>query len=104
MKAFKLSRVLVPLAFICSLSTICQAQTDGAIKPTGSFYGLIIGESQYDNPKLVLDRPAKDAQKFRDLIISKYSFDDKNVKLLLNPSGGMTSRLKRRLYSCFTRW
>jgi tetratricopeptide (TPR) repeat protein len=63
-----------------------SAQGDGAIKPTGSFYALIIGESQYDNPKLALDRPAKDAQKFKDVLLSKYTFDDKNVKLLLNPS------------------
>jgi len=47
---------------------------------------LIIGESQYDNPKLVLDRPANDAKKFRDVIVAKYSFDEKNVKLLLNAS------------------
>jgi len=61
-------------------------QASDAIKPTGDFHALIVGESQYDNPRLALDRPAKDAQKFRDLIISKYTFDEKNVQLLLNPS------------------
>jgi tetratricopeptide (TPR) repeat protein len=57
-----------------------------AIKPSGNFYGLIIGESQYDNPKLILDRPVKDAQKFKEIIISRYSFDEKNVELLSSPS------------------
>jgi len=59
------------------------AQTD-AIKPTGEFYALIIGESIYDNPKLTLDRPAKDAAKFKDIILANYTFEEKNIKLLLN--------------------
>src|SRR5580704_17380441 len=79
---FRSSLIIV----FCSIHWVSNAQEDSAIKPTGTFYGLIVGESQYDNPKLALDRPAKDAQKFRDLIISEYSFGEKNVKLLLNPS------------------
>jgi tetratricopeptide (TPR) repeat protein len=62
------------------------AQTGEIIHPTGSFYALIIGESEYDNPKLTLDRPAKDAGKFKDILLKYYTFDEKNVRLLLNAS------------------
>src|SRR5258708_6333729 len=88
MKALIARRYLLIAAFQIVLHFDVKAQEpgDNSIKPNGSFYALIIGESQYDNPKLALDRPAKDAQKFKDVICSKYSFDEKNVNLLLNPS------------------
>ena len=76
--------ILTSIYFFVFFSIVhTPAQTD-AIKPTGEFYALIIGESIYDNPKLTLDRPAKDAAKFKDVILTNYTFDEKNLKLLLN--------------------
>jgi hypothetical protein len=56
------------------------------IKPGGKFYGLFIGVSRYDNPKLYLERPEKDARQIRDVIVSRYSFGDSTTFLLLNPT------------------
>jgi len=84
MKASYALPLFVLLIVIVHSSVLGQA--NAAIKPTGDYYALIIGESQYDNPKLVLDRPGKDAKKFYDLIIAKYTFNQNNVKLLQDPS------------------
>jgi tetratricopeptide (TPR) repeat protein len=79
-----MKKVLTSVYFILFFSVVGSiAQTD-PIKPTGGYYALIIGESLYDNPKLTLDRPAKDAAKFKDIILANYTFDEKNVKLLQN--------------------
>ncbi len=84
MRAALLKVCLLVLA--AGFQAVALGQSLDVVKPTGAFLALIIGESKYDNPKLALDHPAKDAQRFRDLIISKYSFEEKNVQLLLDPS------------------
>jgi Na+-transporting methylmalonyl-CoA/oxaloacetate decarboxylase gamma subunit len=51
----------------------------------GKYYALIIGISNYDDPKFEqLDKPTKDAEEFFNTLTSKYSFEKENVKLLLN--------------------
>jgi len=56
------------------------------IKTGGKYYGLFIGVSRYDNPKLYLERPEKDAKQIRDVIVKRYSFGDSTTFLLLNPT------------------
>lgn len=53
------------------------------------YYALIIGESQYLNsgPQLPnLDMPVKDAEKLKEVLTAKYSFDPKDVTFLKNPT------------------
>ena len=56
------------------------------IKPGGKFFSLIIGVSKYDEPKLYLENPEKDAQQIKDVLISRYLFKDSTTLLLLNPT------------------
>jgi Caspase domain len=56
------------------------------VKPTGKYFGLLIGVSQYQDSKLNLDKPLLDAQRLSDLLTTHYSFDRKDVTLLSNPS------------------
>jgi hypothetical protein len=56
------------------------------VKPGGKYYGLIVGVSQYEDPKLRLDKPAVDARKLKEILITNYTFEDANTFLLLNPT------------------
>lgn len=55
------------------------------LKPSGKYYALVIGVSDYDNYKLNLDRPEGDATKFATLLYTHYDFDSTDVRLLINP-------------------
>ena len=51
----------------------------------GKYYALVIGISNYDDPRFdQLDKPVKDAELFYKTIITKYTFESENVKLLKN--------------------
>jgi hypothetical protein len=51
----------------------------------GKYFALIIGISNYDDPLInQLDKPIKDAELFYNTILSKYTFEKENVKLLRN--------------------
>ncbi len=51
----------------------------------GKFYALIIGISNYQDPLInELDKPIKDAELFYNSIVSRYTFDQENVKLIKN--------------------
>lgn len=54
----------------------------------GKYYALIIGVSTYNNPKLNLDRPMKDALKFKEALIKHYTFESSRITLLANPTRG----------------
>lgn len=56
------------------------------VKPIGKYFGLLIGVSNYQDPKLNLDKPLRDAQNLSDLLTNHYSFDRKDIILLSNPS------------------
>lgn len=56
------------------------------IKPGGRYFGLFIGVSRYDNPKLYLERPEKDAKQIKETIVKRYTFADSTTFLLLNPT------------------
>lgn len=57
-----------------------------SFKTDDKYYALIIGVSEYDNYKLNLIRPTIDAEKLKKLLVSKYSFEESNTILLLNPT------------------
>ena len=51
----------------------------------GKYYALIIGISNYDDSQIdQLDRPVKDAELFYNTLLTRYTFEKGNVKLLLN--------------------
>jgi len=56
------------------------------IKQGGKYYALIVGVSKYDEPKLNLDKPEKDAEKIKEIFIKRYSFTDSTTFLLQNPT------------------
>jgi len=58
-----------------------QELTIGAAK----FYALIIGINNYDDPLITpLDNPIRDAELFYKTLVSRYTFDEENVKFLPN--------------------
>lgn len=51
----------------------------------GKFYALIIGISNYQDPLInELDKPIKDAELFYNTILTKYTFEKENVRLIRN--------------------
>lgn len=69
------------------VAPLTVAGTEGTtVKSGGKYYGLIIGVSQYADARLNLDRPAKDAQQMKDLLVSNYSFEETSTVLMLNPT------------------
>lgn len=55
------------------------------VKPTGKYYALVIGISQYGDPGLGnLYRPKQDAEKLRSILVSNYLFDASETSLLID--------------------
>jgi hypothetical protein len=51
----------------------------------GKFYALIIGIDNYADPTIPsLDKPVRDAEKFYNVITTRYIFNNENVKILRN--------------------
>ena len=74
-----------------SLTERTPSKSDGLIitpeiKEGGKYYALIVGVSDYAEPKLNLDKPSKDAEKLKEILVKKYSFADSTTYLLLNPT------------------
>jgi hypothetical protein len=52
---------------------------------TAKFYALIIGINNYDDPLIIpLDNPIRDAELFYRTLVSRYTFEEENVKFLPN--------------------
>jgi len=86
LKACRDNRNEVMIPNIADQSDESQNRKSELLKSAGKYYALIIGVSEYDNYKLNLVRPTIDAEKLSNLIVTKYSFEPSNVKLLLNPT------------------
>lgn len=56
------------------------------ISATGRYFALIIGVSNYKEEKLNLDRPEEDARALRDILVSRYTFPDSTITMLLSPT------------------
>ncbi len=82
----------IPEKKISTQPTRTQNNTDGLtpitteIKKGGKYYALIVGVSKYDEPKLNLDKPEKDAEKIKEIFVKQYSFADSTTFLLKNPT------------------
>ncbi len=87
------SAVMSKLLMLCRSNAVentsgnvnVETTTKTVLNPSGKYYALIIGVSNYDNYKLNLDRPAADAAKLATLLYTHYNFDSVNVNLLINP-------------------
>jgi Caspase domain len=56
------------------------------LKKPGKYHALIIGISTYNNTRMNLDRPLKDAQKLKEVLSTQYTFDTKQITLMANPT------------------
>ncbi len=63
-----------------------KTQGKQEIKTGGKYYALLIGVSRYNEPKMYLENPEKDAVKLKDIFINRYTFSDSSTFLLLNPT------------------
>lgn len=55
------------------------------ISETASYYAMIIGIDKYKDSDLPdLENPVRDAETLYDVLVSKYLFEEKNIKLLKN--------------------
>jgi hypothetical protein len=52
----------------------------------GSYYALLIGIDKYTDPAIPdLDNPINDATRLQNILVSKYTFQEDQIKLLKNP-------------------
>lgn len=56
------------------------------MRKEGKYHALIIGVSEYQNPELKLDKPVKDAEKLREVLTQQYTFNNRDIKFLANPT------------------
>ncbi|HNT49847.1 MAG TPA: caspase family protein [Cyclobacteriaceae bacterium] len=56
------------------------------MRKEGKYTALIIGVSDYQNPELKLDKPVKDAEKLREVLTRDYTFNNRDIKFLANPT------------------
>lgn len=68
-----------------SLSNNNETNTLTVMKP-GKYFSLIIGVSDYDEEKLKLDNPTKDATTIKEILTTRYSFPDSTTFLVFNPT------------------
>lgn len=57
---------------------------DKTVKPTGEYYALLIGNSDYKTDELDLDQPHKDVLNLQKVLEDHYSFDSDKIWLLEN--------------------
>ncbi len=53
---------------------------------SGNFYALLIGVSAYKDERLNLDKPEKDASELKNILVSKYTFEDSTITILFSPT------------------
>lgn len=53
---------------------------------SGNFYALLIGVSVYKDERLNLDKPEKDASELKNILVSKYTFEDSTITILFSPT------------------
>ena len=53
----------------------------------GTYYALVIGINDYADPEISsLDKPIQDAQTFCNILASRYTFYEENIRFLKNPT------------------
>jgi hypothetical protein len=63
-----------------------EIATETKIKPTGKYYALLIGISEYKDSRLNLLKPVQDIETLKVTLTTHYTFDQKDVILLKNPT------------------
>lgn len=54
---------------------------------TKTYHALLIGVNEYQDPSITqLDGPISDANKLKDILTRKYTFEDENITFLQNPT------------------
>jgi hypothetical protein len=62
-----------------------QGEASEAPVILGKYYALVIGIDKYEDPKIPsLDKPVRDAERFYNVITTRYLFNTENVKMLRN--------------------
>jgi hypothetical protein len=57
------------------------------VTPSHRYYALLIAVEEYDDPAITsLSEPLKDINKLKSVLTEKYTFEDKNISLLKNPT------------------
>jgi uncharacterized caspase-like protein len=57
------------------------------VAPTHQYYALLIGVEEYEDPAIAsLNEPLKDIAKLKTVLQEKYTFEDKNISILRNPT------------------
>lgn len=57
-----------------------------ATAASGNFYALLIGVSAYKDERLNLDKPEQDATALKNILVSKYTFEDSTITILFSPT------------------
>ena len=65
-----------------------QQNNDNNITTSDKYYALIIGVSEYTNPKIqdLNNEPTNDAKELKRILTTYYTFEEQNITLLLNPT------------------
>lgn len=65
-----------------------QQNNDNNLITSGKYYALIIGVSEYTNPKIqdLNNEPTNDAKELKRILTTYYTFEEQNITLLLNPT------------------
>lgn len=72
------------------------------IKPTGNYYALLIGNSDYNVDELDLDRPVQDVNELASVLSTQYEFDESNIVKLINSDRNSTLQELYRLRKTLT--
>lgn len=84
-KGSKKAIVSLLLASLCFAGNPLDALAEGAVnRPIRDKWALVIGISEFANPKINLQYPAKDAQDFAQYLVKEAGFAPDHVKLLIN--------------------
>jgi tetratricopeptide (TPR) repeat protein len=83
------------LAVVCAVQSLAAQGTRGITPASdanlsaqlGSYHALLIAVQNYSDPAVPpLDNPVRDARALRDVLVSRYRFDAKDVDLLESPT------------------
>lgn len=70
-----------------NLKTMEVTSVDPATSRASRYFALLIAVEEYQDPAIAsLSEPLKDANKLRDVLKNKYTFEDNDIMLLQNPT------------------
>ncbi|MDH5367855.1 MAG: caspase family protein [Cyclobacteriaceae bacterium] len=87
---------------IPTLNNIAVPSKKKTIKPTGNYYALLIGNSDYNVDELDLDKPTQDVDELANILSTMYAFDESNIVKLINSDRNSTLQELYRLRQTLT--